>query len=803
MSNNCFFKYKSDIDCDYDDEEEEEKNEEEEESKEELNEMSIINEDSNILYSDAGSEQNDSGKDKQIKNKVISLSQNLINQSSQSNILSNSKNSKFLIKIDNNNNDIIESYSNKDECNILLNNIIDKDKISNSIIITEKEDLMIHILDKIIHFNISRNKKICFIINDIKRAEFIENNLNGKNYIKTLFLQKIKVGKNKTDYQNCRAQVDINNLFIIKQDILYKLLSIGYIKISDFGVIIFDECHLCEGNHHYNLIMQEFYFYYISNHINISLPNIIGFTNSNFKDKAITKSKNKEKNKIKVEDILKNLSENLNSQIIIDPNIFKNDIICKFEGKVENIKVESFLRERTKVEAIIIILVKYFFEDMINLSIKDYIKFNGENDEIKGEKKIEIKKRYLNNIKDKFFSENLEQYTNIENSEKNIHLFSKNSYLFKAFENMQRYLINIIQNADLEEIYIFFENYKIFYEKNLENLKKGEEYMGKIYKKMIFIFKICMHAFKRLIDKKVEYESDRINKFKEILNKIYNKKENNKILIFVPNRKIAYILNSYLNRDKKNNKFKNKSKYIVGANHKKEENTLLTLRIRTTDFEIKGRIKEYIEGKINILICTPPTLEYLSNLKCDIILMFGELSNTNNFYEKIKSKAILCNSKIIALSSNTEKILNDEKINDKNELKNFLMKDEKIRNCVDLREENFIKNRNDKIKYYYIRETEAKISMRNCAMLFNEIKNMFISKGVEIIDNAIIKKCDDEGQKFRCILKINCQEYNQFNLQLISGLYNDKQSAGNECYMQYLISMHQKRIIDNNLQLLM
>ena len=800
MSNNCFFKYKSDIDCDYEDEEEEEKNEEEEEeSKEELNEMSIINEDSNILYSDVLSKQNDSGKDKQIKNKVLSLSQNLINQSSQS----NSKNSRFLSEIDNNN-DIIECYSNKDESNILLNNIIDKDKISNSIIITEKEVLMVHILDQIIHFNISRNKKICFIINDIKRSELIEKNLNGKNYIKTLFLQKIKVGKNKTDYQNCRAQMDMNNLFIIKQDILYKLLSIGYIKISDFGVIIFDECHLCEGNHHYNLIMQEFYFYYISNHINISLPNIIGFTYSNFKDKAITKSKNKEKNKIKVEDILKNLSENLNCQIIIDPNIFKNNIIWKFEGKVENIKVDSFLRERTKIEAIIIILIKYFFEDMINLSIKDYIKFNGENDDIKREKKIEIKKRYLNNIKDKFFSENLEQYTNIENSEKNIHLFLKNSCLFKAFENMQRYLINIIQNADLEEIYIFFENYKIFYEKNLENLEKGEEYMGQIYKKMIIIFKICMHAFKRLIDKKVEYESDRINKFKEILNKIYNKKENNKMLIFVPNRKIAYILNSFLNRDKKNNKFKNRSKYIVGSNHKKEENTSLTLSIRTTDFEIKERIKEYFEGKISILICTPPTLEYLSNLKCDKILMFGELFNTNNFYEKIKSKAILCNSEIITLSSNTEKILTNEKINDNNELKNFLMKGEKIRNCINLREENFIQNRNDyKIKFYYIRETEAKISMRNCAMLFNEIKNMFISKGVEIIDNSNTKKYDDEGQKFRCILTISCKEYSQYNLQLISGLYNDKQSALNECYMQYLISLHQNRIIDNNLQLLM
>ena len=805
MTKNYSFEFKNDIDCYCDDEEEEEENDEsqkEEQSKEEQSEKSIISENSNVSYSKGQEDQNNIGKDKPINNKIISISQNSISQLNKKNIsndLNDSKISQFLKKSDNN--ITMESYSNEGEYNILLNYIINKDKFSNSIIITENEILINNILDEIIYYNTSRNKKICIIINDIKSSKKIEKYLEGNKFIKPLFLQNIKIGVNKDEYLNFRAQIDINNLFISKHDILYKLLSIGYVKISDFFVMIFDECHLCEGNHHYNLILQEFYFYYINNNKKISLPNIIGFSNSHLKDKALSKSKKKDKNKIKIGEILRSMSENLNCQIIIDPNIFNVDKERKNRGKVEYVKVDNYLRDRNKVEAINIVLIKYFFEDMINLCIKDYIKFNGETEEIKGDKKNEIKKRYLNLIREKFFSENLEQYTNFENSERNLHFFTHNSFLFKAFEDMQRHLINIIQNADLEEIHKFFENYKNFYEKNLENLNNNEEYLKKIYKKMIIIFKICEHVFKKLIDKKIEYETDRIKKFKDTLNQIYKQNANTKMIILVPNRKIVNVLSSYLNSDKIDNKFKNKSKYIVGSNHKKEQNTSLILALRTTDFEIKERIKQYNEGKISILICTPPALEYLSSIKSDTIIFFSEFPYINNYYEKIKSKLFNCDSKIIILSNNSEKLLIEE---ENNELKNFFTEGEKLRICVDLRDKNFIKNRNDKkIKYYYISETESKISVKNCMMLFNEIKNLFRSKGVEISDIATTKKYDKDEQKFICNLSICCKELNENDLQFTSGLYNNKQNAMNECYMQYLIFLHQKRIIDNNLQIFM
>ena len=822
MSEICFFR--NDLECVYDDEEEEEIEEieekeekeqkgekeesndddkekiekkvgiedEKETKKEETDEMSVINEESYKSSSDDKPEQNNNEKNKEITNEIITSSLNSISQSNNNNISNIPKNSEISNKSENNIN-IKESNFNNKEYNSLLNNIINKDKITNSIIITENDIFINNILEQVVNYIISINKKICFITNDIKRGKQVEEYFSEKKELKILFLQKTKTNKN--EYLNFRTQIDMNNLFIFNQNILYKLLTIGYIKISDFGIMIFDECHLCDGNHPYNLIMQEFYFYYINNYIKISLPNIIGFTKSHFKEK--NNIKNKSKNKIG--DFLKKMAENLDCQIIMDPQLV-NDNKDKNEEIVEYIEVDNYLKERNKVEIINIILIKYFFEDMINLCIKDYIKFNGETEELIGDKKLEIKNRYLNLIKDKFFSENLEKYNNFETSERYLHFLSQNSILFKAFEDMQRYLINIIQNIDLEEIYQFFEKYIYFYEKNLEN-QKNEKYLKKIYSKMINIFKICSHAFKRLLDKKLVYETNRINKFMDILNKIYTKNENNKTLIFVPNRKIANILNNYLNRDKIDNKFKNKSKYIVGTNAKKEENILLILATRTTPLEIKERIKEYNEGKINILICTPPVLEYLDSIKCDTILLFDNISNTNNYFQKIKSKSIKCNSKLIILTNNQDKILNNEIKEEKNDdtLKNYFLEGEKIKESIDLREENYIKNKNnEKLNYYYISETEAKISLKNCMILFNEINNLYCSKGIKINVDKKTEKYDE--QKYICNLWINCNDY---NLEFISGLYNDKQSAENECFMKYLIYLHQKRIIGNNFQLLL
>jgi len=740
-------------------------------------------------------EEKESEKEEVNNNKIISDPK--IIASSKSSISDNYSENSYSSLFDSKSSIIEEK--NIEENYKLLDYIIEKDKIINTILISRNVSFLKKVNGKIINFNISKNKKICYLVLDSKRAKQILDSLKDKNEIKPLLLQKIKL--NKDEYHNFRNQMNNFNVFIVNPNMLYKLLSIGFIKIFDFGLMIFEECQLCNTNHPYNLIMQEFYFYYLNKNIKNDLPNIIGYSTSPLKDKNILK------NKKKCGEFLKNISENLNCHIIFDSSSFvqKSEIE---EKNTELIKVENHLKEKNKVMGINAILMKYFFEDMFNICLKDYIKMNGETEEIKGEKKEEIKQKYLKILNKKFISKDFIEYTKLESAERCLHFLPQRSLFFKVFEDMQKHLINIVQNVDLEEILDFFEKYKILYGNNYKKQKESndnDKFLEKQYRKMIIIFGTCEKAFNKLINEKIKYETDRISKFKNKLNNIYTKNKNAKTLIFVPNRKVASILYNYLNRNKNENIFKNKSKFMVGTNVKREENALLSLATRTSPFEVKERIKEYNENKINILICSPSTIEYLDIIECNHIILFDEFLNHDTSYKKIKTKAQMCNAELVILKEDSNNISDKDKEErdiEFSRLKELFFEGNEIKNVKDFRDKNFIVNKNknsDKMIYYYISDTEAKISLKNCMILFNEINNSYISKGfkIEIEKNSI--KSENKEKPFFCDVSF---KFGNESTRIRSNFYSDIQSAESECYMKYIIYLHQKRLIDNNLQLL-
>ena len=701
--------------------------------------------------------------------------------------------------LSNSNNDYQEkkiSINENDKYNNILNLIIDKKnkKLNNSIIISENNSCIDSITNSIINLFISQNKKICILVPDTKKAKNFYDIYNSNN-IKTILLQKGKSKKNKNDLQSFLEQLNQNNLFIILPNILYKLLSIGFVKLSDFGLIIFDECQLCDSNHPYNIIMQEFYFYY---HISPSstvntktLPNIIGLTNSPFKEKVNIKNDKK-----KVVEILKNISENLDCQIVLDQG--EED---KTNLKNENyniIEVNSIFNQKNKIDGINIILMKYFFEPMLDFCLEHYLKVNGDKKELNQNNKNDIKNKYLNVLKEKFSKETFEEYNNIETSERSIHFLSQNSIMFKTFEDIQKLLINIIQNTNLEEIYYLFEKYKKLYEINLKNQEElNDTFLQKFYKKLVILFNINMKVFKSLLNKKIKYETDRLSKFNSILTEIYTFNKTAKCLIFVINRKMAYILHDYLNRDIN---FKNKTKYIVGYNNKKEENISLTLSTRKTMNEINEIKKDYNDNKINILICTPPTLEYLTKEECDHILIFSEMVNINNDLEKIKEKAKNSNANLHIFISNTKNknnlinSINAQNDDDNLQLKKYFLD----KNYKDYRAQNFIEKKNlDKMLYYYINKTESKMTLKNCMLLFNEISNSYISKNVKInVEKNFIEYGSENKFACQCEFQLNNQK-----IKFTSNKYNDKQSAENECYYRYIIFLHKNEYIDDNFRI--
>ena len=711
-----------------------------------------------------------------------------------------------------NNISIIKEQNNNKENTLYKNTlklIIDSknNKIINSIIISENNFFINYITNSLINFTLLQNKKVCFLFPDTKRAQSIYESYKTNANIKSILLQKGKNKKNKNDLQSFSEQLSQNNLFIILPNILYKLLSIGFVKFSDFGLIIFDECQLSDSNHPYNIIMQEFYFFYFkfpSQIVNIkTLPKILGLTQSPFKDKVNIK------NEKKGEEILTNISENLDCQIVLDPELFIEDKNNN-EENIDIIGVKSIFEQKNKIDGINIILMKYFFEPMLDFCLDNYLKVFGDKKELNQFNIKEIKSKYVAVLKEKFSKELIEEYNKVETSERTIHFLSQNSTMFKTFEDIQKMLINIIQNGDLMDIYYLFVKYKELYENNLNNIKESKDnnnnnYLKKFYKKLIYLFEINIRAFKRLLDKKVEYKADRLNKFMNKLNDIYNNNKNSKSFICVNNRKMVYILYNYLNRE---SLYKNKIGFVVGTNNKKEENISLTLSIRSTNNEINERKKEYNDNKLNILICTTPGLEYLTKEKCDNIFIFSELSNTNNDLEKIKEKGKNSKAKMFLFLNeakmnkiNSGNISNKENKDNNIQLKKyFLDKDKNIENPKDYRTKNYIEKKNlEKNYFYYIKNTEAKITIKNCMLLFNEINNLFFSKNIKInIEKNIIE--NKEEPKFICESKFQWKKNEQ---KFRSNKYNDKQSAESECYLQFIIFLYKNGEIDDHFRIKM
>ena len=701
---------------------------------------------------------------------------------------------------------IINFQLSENAAKIYENIYINKNNINNSIIISDEEELNREIYTKFIDDFYIDNKnnnnkninKICFLVIESKKIEKLYEKLTeifGQQK-KVMILQKGKGKKKKNDFNKFIEFIQNTDIFIAIPDVFYKLLSIGFIKIEQFSILFIDNCHLCEGNHPYNIIMQEFYYYYFyrKNNLKINnnykLPNIIGVSDSPFFDKRIISNDNKCKQ------FLSNISENLNCQMIIAPKLFSNNSIF---NDIQYIQVENNLKDKSNYDnfkIVYTILEHYFIKKMLQLSLKDFLSKNENNSFDKG-KINNIGECYLNFAKNKFYTVDFSEYIVAESNEKQFTFLSQNSYLFRIFEDIQKYLIISLQNIDVKGIVDILYKCLKLYEDYLNQIKIENKIILNQLNHLIGIIKDTINAFEHLFKQNFIYKNYRLIEFMSILNKLYSYNNNSKVIIFVPSRKLAYILNEYLN---KNNKYK--SEFIAGVNSKKDENLVLSLAPKITYNIINERNKKFNEGETNILICTPSVYDILQIKKCDYILIYSELSNSNSDYIRIKNMANNCKSKLYIFTLNKiniENIFKQKIVEHDNKLIIFFERNEIVK---DFRGNNFFIEKLENISkqvYYIIEETQAKVSIRNSTMLYNEINNWFLQQNIKLIINKFIDEIYiDKIKKYKCKIELN-EKFG--GTKIFSHIFGDKQTSEAECYLLLISFLHKNGIIDNNLKI--
>jgi ERCC4-related helicase len=655
---------------------------------------------------------------------------------------------------------------------------------------------------------------VCEVALVIQQSEVI--NLNTGLIVKTFRGGKMS---NYNTYEKFREFWNSGEVFVSTPSILYKLLSVGYLRIEDIRLLVFDECHHCNQDHPYNLIMSEFYFYTKINKKNCKLPQILGLTASPLKKKIEGNSL-----KLQAKESLQELSENLDSRIIIDPDakdlsydIDENNIgrLTEQEAKREFYEYRHFTSNSNFSESVEILL-----NELLN-KISDYI---FESDLIKKSEYYCLKEENFNYLKEKFKAKNINDY-NIATQKYNYLFQLKKCICYFGFlEKFSRHLFFLLENVNMEAVIIILNEYHTLF---LDLSNNTEQEMTDEIKELrdenleILTFTSRDYSFmsntiKSFIDNyksRLTYETDKLKllkeKIKEIVqNDINDPNSDHRIIIFVENRVVSDLLNKEINRflettfsDKTNKHGYNfKSVSIVGVSSDKGGKGK-AIKIKNNEREMSEKIQQFSKGEAQIMVATNTVEEGLDIKNCDHVIVYGTLRTVKS-YIQMKGRARAKNALFAIFTENKETTIKD--IQDFVKLIIYMRSEfsEDIRK--DFRKNDLLERK--KIKYpLYDLSTGAKISIKNSRALFNEIL-IEIKKVVTDIDFKLrfteepVYIGNDKRINFICVMHTTSESIDDDMKELKSEKFTDKDSATAHCYLLFLKKLHENEVIDDYLK---
>ncbi len=687
----------------------------------------------------------------------------------------------------------------------------------------------------------SNHKKIVFLVCEVALVEQQKSVISHNTSLTVEALSGRKMKKFKGDVKKFRTFWQNCDVFVSTHQIIYNLLSCGFIKIFDIDLLIFDEAHHMDGNHPYNIIMNEFYFFYKYNVDNINLcgkkklPKILGLTASPLKKKL-----NSSDIISTAYNALNQLCENMDAKMVIDPDVLGYDEsvgqdnifdLSPEEVKREYIQVKSHKNNQSFQE------IMKQIHSVLFTPIIDYI-FQEEADE---EIKI-LKSDFIKFVKDKFDSDDLTEFNKYLSQYKYLYELRKKSWLFLVFEKIQMNLFMIMINLNGKAVMNFLETYRKFFE-NLkcifnQNLKLGNistitieicpytKYPDFNEKNLISLNKIITNCINDLNRSKTykNFETDRLGSLIEKIHELFgsdkanqsfdsfvsniNNSHNNsasdhRLLIFVENRIVSEILSVIINEQldetinfNLNSSHKIKSLSLVGVAKKQTENSFFP---KNSAIQINQKIKRFTSGEVKIMVCTSTVEEGLDVKQCDAVMVFTELKTTKS-YIQMKGRARKSNSKFCIFTPDKNKTINMISNNVKLIISMRKLFDEGI--VKDFRDEDSMTKKYVEFENYFVKSTHAKLTLRNVPQFFNElfqVLNERYRKGIQ--KKLIFIEEKNVSIYFRAELYIICA-WTDETLHFKSRLYSDKASAENYCYLEFLKHCNQKSYIDDNFQLL-
>ena len=691
---------------------------------------------------------------------------------------------------------------------------------------------------------IDKTKKIIFFVCDTALVDQQRNEIENALEIEVGTIQGKKEKKSKNDYEAFKKKWNSLNIFVAIPSIVYKILSCGFIKIFDISMIVFDECHHTGEDHPYNKIMNEFYFFYKKKKElegKCNYPLIYGLTASPIKTGV-------KGNSIEVTafDALQRLSENLDCQIVIDPEMINANAKEMRPGET----IEQYLNDDTYIEVkyhanmdgykkVFLTLYNECFFDLMNIGFSDLARNN--QDLASGD----YKEQYTEYLKLKYNSLNLDDYNKVCQNYDHLYNLQKYSPFFIIFEKIQRHSFMILENLCLDSLISYFntlvKNYDSLYQRKINeeynNHEKNSNYLeeeeihknnysrdnsslslkslnseedddetdvSSLASESIYelkeIFLNIYNKLKELEEQEKNYYSDRLLKLYSKITDLFKMNVNSKFIIFIANRVVAHFLKPALSSFLKEHFTNKKCDEIIGINKQKSGGGT-TLTPSLTLKKLNEIIYNFNEDKFDILIGTSAIEEGLDIQSCNAVLALVELNTPKSFIQ-IKGRARKSNSHFYVFT-NSAKIA-------KLKIENFIKIGKKINDLFngkisqDFRREGYI-YRKPTFFFEMDYNSHSKITMGNVTMFFNEIKQQIESNGVKFKTKLEMKQVKSKkgNQEFEYYGIINIETDLKDIMKLFpytSKIKNTKDNATKDCHFHVLNILKKYKYLDCHLK---
>lgn len=484
--------------------------------------------------------------------------------------------------------------------------------------------------------------------------------LSGDSQLKISFPEVVR----KHDIIICTAQILENSL---------SKAGTGEdgVELSDFSLIIIDECHHTQKEAVYNNIMIRYIKHKMKNKklskensALVPLPQILGLTASPGVGGANSVQRAQQH-------ILK-ICANLDANRIMTVQEHSSQLKAQVKEPYKKVEIPEETRENPFQNKIIAIMMK--IQQYSGLApTSEFGTQSYEQWAVQKEKTAAKEK----NRKERVCAEHLKKYNDALLINDNIRMVDAYNHLKNFYDEEKKKKIELCEEDG----------------GSVENIDETDT----------FLIELFCGSEKELVTvaAKPEYENEKLTKLKRIIMEEFTSNEEARGIIFTKTRQSTFALLQWITENKKFEEVGVKADYIIGAGSTSEFKPM-------TQNEQKEVIQKFSVGKVNLLVATNVAEEGLDIKECNIVIRYETVTNEIAMVQA-RGRARADDSKYVLVASSRSGVQDREYVNEYREKMMYTA----IQNVQKMSSEDY-KRKIQEFQVQSVMEKKMKTKKKNC-----------------------------------------------------------------------------------------